>query len=115
VQYGVGVFLVVFFEYISGNLGLVHIYLHISGRNANRNYYCYVEGESLSVREGVHLPERGTCSRCGFVSSQKLCKACVLLDGLNRGLPRLGIGKTSKVNKAIIESNQGNPRAAGDF
>jgi hypothetical protein len=25
---------------------------------------------------------------------QKWCKACVLLDGLNRGLPRLGIGRT---------------------
>ena len=25
---------------------------------------------------------------------QKLCKACVLLDGLNRGLPKLGIGRT---------------------
>lgn len=74
-----------------------------------------VEGESLSVREGVPLPERGTCSRCGFVSSQKLCKACVLLDGLNRGLPRLGIGKTSKVNRAIAESNQGSPRIIGDF
>lgn len=72
-------------------------------------------GESLSVREGVPLPERGTCSRCGFVSSQKLCKACVLLDGLNRGLPRLGISKTSKVNRAIAESNRGNPRITGDF
>jgi len=72
-------------------------------------------GESLSVREGVPLPERGTCSRCGFVSSQKLCKACVLLDGLNRGLPRLGIGKTSKVNRAIAESNKGSPRIIGEF
>ena len=25
---------------------------------------------------------------------QKWCKACVLLDGLNRGLPRLGITRT---------------------
>lgn len=25
---------------------------------------------------------------------QKWCKACVLLDGLNRGLPKLGIGRT---------------------
>jgi hypothetical protein len=99
---------------MSGSLRLAHIYLCISSRLSNRNYF-YVEGESLSVREGVRLPERGTCSRCGFVSSQKLCKACVLLDGLNRGLPRLGIGKTSKVNKAIVESKKGNARAVGDF
>lgn len=42
------------------------------------------------------MPARGTCGRCGFVSSQELCKACVLLEGLNRGLPKLGIGKKSK-------------------
>jgi hypothetical protein len=38
-----------------------------------------------------------------------------LLEGLNRGLPRLGISKTSKVNRAIAESNRGNPRISGDF
>jgi cytoplasmic tRNA 2-thiolation protein 1 len=81
---------------------------------SNRNS-CHVEGESLSVREGVHLAERGTCSRCGFVSSQKLCKACVLLDGLNRGLPRLGIGKSSKANRVIVGSKKVNPRTTGDF
>lgn len=43
---------------------------------------------------------------------QKWCKACVLLDGLNRGLPKLGIGRSrggvgsengneSKVHKSI--------------
>lgn len=25
---------------------------------------------------------------------QKWCKACVLLEGLNRGLPKLGIGRS---------------------
>lgn len=25
---------------------------------------------------------------------QKLCKACLLLEGLNRGLPKLGIGRS---------------------
>ncbi|KAK9383690.1 uncharacterized protein V2V93DRAFT_362492 [Kockiozyma suomiensis] len=27
----------------------------------------------------------GACERCGYISSNKLCKACVLLDGLNAG------------------------------
>ncbi|KAK7207250.1 cytoplasmic tRNA 2-thiolation protein 1 [Myxozyma melibiosi] len=27
----------------------------------------------------------GVCERCGYISSNKLCKACVLLDGLNAG------------------------------
>ena len=30
----------------------------------------------------------GVCKRCGYISSQPLCKACVLLEGLNKGLPR---------------------------
>ena len=30
----------------------------------------------------------GNCSRCGYMSSQELCKACLLLEGLNRGLPK---------------------------
>lgn len=33
------------------------------------------------------------------MSSNKLCKACVLLEGLNRGLPKLGIGKTNALRK----------------
>mmetsp|Transcript_6508 Transcript_6508/g.18717 ORF Transcript_6508/g.18717 Transcript_6508/m.18717 type:complete len:327 (-) Transcript_6508:297-1277(-) len=31
------------------------------------------------------------CSRCGYMTSQTVCKACVLLEGLNKGLPGLGI------------------------
>lgn len=38
------------------------------------------------------LPEQGTCERCGYMSSRSVCKACVLVEGLERGLPRLGIG-----------------------
>lgn len=57
-------------------------------------------GESLAVRSEVKLPVQGTCSRCGYIASQELCKACVLLEGLNRGLPRLGIGKATGHNLA---------------
>lgn len=42
------------------------------------------------------MPQQQHCERCGYISSNKLCKACILLDGLNRGLPKLGIGKTPK-------------------
>lgn len=59
-------------------------------------------GENLSVREGVKMPVQGTCSRCGYISSQKLCKACVLLEGLNRGLPKLGIGKHHRFHDKIL-------------
>lgn len=30
----------------------------------------------------------GKCERCGYLSSQKTCKACVLLEGLNKNRPK---------------------------
>lgn len=56
-------------------------------------------GEQLQFRETTKKPIRGNCGRCGFVSSCQPCKACVLLEGLNRSLPKLGIGKRSKSEK----------------
>lgn len=53
-------------------------------------------GECLSVTKDVKLPSQSLCTRCGYISSQKVCKACVLLEGLNKGLPRLGIGKSKE-------------------
>ncbi|XP_027227722.2 cytoplasmic tRNA 2-thiolation protein 1 isoform X1 [Penaeus vannamei] len=63
-------------------------------------------GECLSVREGVKLPTQSICERCGHVSSQPVCKACVLLEGLNKGRPRLGIGKSSKVQERLGENHK---------
>ncbi|CAB3252006.1 unnamed protein product [Arctia plantaginis] len=62
-------------------------------------------GETMSVKEQVTLPTQGICTRCKFVSSQEVCKACVLLEGLNKGLPRLGIGKSSKAKRMLEEYN----------
>lgn len=47
------------------------------------------------------LPEQRKCSRCGYISSQEMCKACKILEGLNNGQPNLGIGK--KKNKPTIK------------
>ncbi|CAG9862595.1 unnamed protein product [Phyllotreta striolata] len=62
-------------------------------------------GETMKVSEHSKMPTLTKCTRCGYVSSQEICKACVLLEGLNKGLPRLGIGKSSKV-KRILEENE---------
>ncbi|KAA0201685.1 hypothetical protein HAZT_HAZT006766 [Hyalella azteca] len=56
-------------------------------------------GECLTLKEDVKLPCQSVCQRCGHVSSQAVCKACVLLEGLNKGRPRLGVGKSSKVKR----------------
>ncbi|KAJ8127895.1 hypothetical protein O1611_g5740 [Lasiodiplodia mahajangana] len=33
----------------------------------------------------------GTCEKCGYMSSQRLCQACMLLDGLNKNRPEIMI------------------------
>lgn len=55
-------------------------------------------GEDFRISTSTKMPEQGTCERCGYISSQKLCKACLLLEGLNRGLPKLGIGRSRGTN-----------------
>jgi cytoplasmic tRNA 2-thiolation protein 1 len=39
----------------------------------------------------------GLCKRCGYIASNDLCKACTLLEGLERGAPSLGIVRTYPV------------------
>lgn len=63
-------------------------------------------GEQIRLKDSTKKPTAGICNRCGFVSSQQPCKACVLLEGLNRGLPKLGIGKKSKRNRMVAEQEQ---------
>lgn len=72
-------------------------------------------GECMAVRKEVKMPKQGTCRQCGYISSQELCKACVLLEGLNRGLPKLGIGKSSKVKKALSDASHSASAATLDF
>ncbi|EPE32944.1 Adenine nucleotide alpha hydrolases-like protein [Glarea lozoyensis ATCC 20868] len=33
----------------------------------------------------------GTCKTCGYMSSQEICKACTLLEGLNKNRPKMEI------------------------
>ncbi|GAB7327892.1 hypothetical protein MBLNU13_g11676t1 [Cladosporium sp. NU13] len=48
-----------------------------------------------TVKSGKDAPppkqKLGQCERCGYLSSQAVCKACVLLEGLNKARPRTGI------------------------
>lgn len=62
----------------------------------------------MKVSETSKMPKLTNCTRCGYVSSQEICKACVLLEGLNKGLPRLGIGKSSKVKRLLKENEEKN-------
>jgi len=33
----------------------------------------------------------GNCKRCGYMSSQEICQACTLLEGLNKNRPQIRI------------------------
>ncbi|EEB87456.1 hypothetical protein MPER_15186 [Moniliophthora perniciosa FA553] len=52
-------------------------------------------GEAFEVREEVRegMKVQQTCKRCGYMSSNDLCKACTLLEGLERGMAGSGISK----------------------
>lgn len=72
-------------------------------------------------RSMAGLPQPGKCGRCGYISSQPVCKACVLLEGLNRGLPGLGVSRTrgtktqrAGLPKEVAESHQSSPTPADD-
>ena len=63
-------------------------------------------GELMQTKEENKTVELKSCERCGYMSSQLICKACILLEGLNKNMPKLGLYKTDKYRlKHNIESN----------
>ena len=49
------------------------------------------------------LPGRNACKLCGFISSTDICKACVLLKGLNMGKPKMAV--TGKIDMTQEREN----------
>lgn len=56
-----------------------------------------------------YMPTQGACSRCGYITSQPLCKACMLLDSLNAGTGKTANRRTRKSSHEAkcCESNNG--------
>lgn len=52
--------------------------------------------ECLAVEEESKIPVKMECKRCGMVSSNELCKACIQIEGLNKEKEKKK-GKTIKV------------------
>ncbi|KAI9449744.1 hypothetical protein F5148DRAFT_1245946 [Russula earlei] len=50
-------------------------------------------GEAFEVKDEVRATQKTqqTCKRCGYMSSNNLCKACSLLEGLERGMAATAI------------------------
>lgn len=45
----------------------------------------------LPTKKKLPKQEIGKCERCGYMSSQRVCKACSLLEGLNKNRPKTSI------------------------
>lgn len=68
-------------------------------------------GETFRLSKKTVKEQRrvGICERCGYISSQKYCKACVLLEGLNKGLPRIAVGGRSDVSEFMESGGHAQP------
>ncbi|KAL3117133.1 hypothetical protein niasHT_007536 [Heterodera trifolii] len=69
-----------------------------------------LSGESLRLKAHVSQPKLGKCERCGYIASQKFCKACQLLDGLNDETEdntkcQKGLNSATRTNKSMDEEN----------
>jgi len=50
-------------------------------------------GEQFKLRANVAEQILSKCVKCGYITSQKYCKACLLLYGLNNDDPTVGIAR----------------------
>ncbi|KAI1436253.1 hypothetical protein GGR50DRAFT_686573 [Xylaria sp. CBS 124048] len=59
--------------------------------NANKPSHNHTEDASKirNVPPSITKQKLGTCEKCGYMSSQRLCQACMLLDGLNKNRPEI--------------------------
>ena len=56
-------------------------------KQIQRMYFCpCVQPDSQNIAKPSE-----TCTRCGYMASNALCKACTLLEGLERGMPALAL------------------------
>jgi len=61
-------------------------------------------GEAFEIRDEIKKTQKAqqTCKRCGYMSSNDICKACSLLEGLERNMANAGI--TDKGRKMLEAS-----------
>lgn len=55
-------------------------------------------------KKGPTKQVMGQCKKCGYLSSQDVCKACVLLEGLNKNRPRNKIEVGYEVQDVSLNS-----------
>lgn len=60
--------------------------------------------EHLNFKETTKQLITGACERCAYISSNKICKACVMLESLNKGKPRIALQKEKVVARELGDS-----------
>lgn len=63
-------------------------------------------GEQFEIKDTVEMAKQGTCVRCGYISSNSVCKACILLEGLNLGISKLGIGSERQARRKHLAAQE---------
>lgn len=58
---------------------------------SGENFVFESEAVTGSMKEAEKQSSVMNCERCGYISSQKICRACVFLEGLNKGRAKLSI------------------------
>ncbi|EJU06431.1 hypothetical protein DACRYDRAFT_92437 [Dacryopinax primogenitus] len=53
-------------------------------------------GEAFQVAQDVELKPQQFCQRCGYMASNELCKACTLLESLEKGMGKLAVGDRNR-------------------
>ncbi|MCJ1341153.1 nucleotidyltransferase [Bachmanniomyces sp. S44760] len=63
------------------------------------------------ARKTKKVPKQkmGQCTRCGYLSSQLICKACILLESLNRSRPKMeiSVAKEEGANPTLTRGMEG--------
>jgi cytoplasmic tRNA 2-thiolation protein 1 len=71
------------------------------------------KGKNRKPNRGKPTPSRklpkqvmGQCKICGYLSSQEICKACMLLDGLNKNRPKnkIEVGYDAEKEEQTIDA-----------
>ncbi|TPR11815.1 Coenzyme A transferase family protein [Aspergillus niger] len=65
--------------------------MEITSDSLSRRQQQQLEQMQTPAQKKVKSQVLGTCERCGYISSQRVCKACTLLEGLNKNRPKTAI------------------------
>uniref|UniRef100_A0A915LD43 Cytoplasmic tRNA 2-thiolation protein 1 C-terminal domain-containing protein n=1 Tax=Meloidogyne javanica TaxID=6303 RepID=A0A915LD43_MELJA len=65
-------------------------------------------GEQFKLKANVAEQILSKCVKCGYITSQKYCKACLLLYGLNNDDPTVGIARGVRKQNANKGGNRQN-------